>query len=72
MALRWEDIDLFGGVIRVERSWDVRAGAIEPKSHVGTRAVPIATVLREHLVAHALRSGRRSGLVFGRTADVPF
>jgi integrase len=72
MALRWEDVDLDAGVIRVERSWDVKAGVIEPKSRAGTRAVPIATVLREHLAAQALRKGRRSGLVFGRTETLPF
>src|SRR5262249_16718801 len=32
MALRCEDIDLTAGVIRVERSWDVREGVVEPKS----------------------------------------
>jgi len=72
MALRWQDIDLEAGLIRVERAWDMRIGLIEPKSRAGKRAVPIATVLREHLAAHALRSGRRAGLVFGRTADRPF
>jgi integrase len=30
-ALRWEDVDLTGGVLRVERSWDAREGAVEPK-----------------------------------------
>jgi integrase len=72
MALRWEDIDLDAGLIRVERSWDMQDGLIEPKTRAGKRSVPIATVLREHLAAHALRSGRRSGLVFGRTAERPF
>jgi integrase len=72
MALRWEDVDLEVGLIRVERSWDIREGLIEPKSRAGRRTVPIATILREHLVAHALRSGRRSGLLFGRTEAVPF
>jgi integrase len=72
MALRWEDIDLDAGLIRVVRSWDVKAGVIEPKSRAGTRTVPIASILREQLLAHALRSGRRSGLVFGRTVTVPF
>lgn len=72
MALRWEDIDLDAGLIRVERSWDMRDGLIEPKSRAGKRSVPIATVLREHLAAHALRTGRRSGLVFGRAPDRPF
>ena len=67
MALRWEDIDLDDGLIRVERSWDMREGLIEPKSRAGTRAVPIAGVLREHLAAHALKTGRRSGLAFDRS-----
>lgn len=71
-ALRWEDIDLPAGIIRVERSWDQQAGEIEPKSRAGTRTVPIASVLREHLIAHRLRSGRAIGLAFGRDADRPF
>ena len=71
MALRWEDIDLTSGVIRVERSWDVRAGLIEPKSRAGKRAVPIASLLREYLVAHALRTGRRTGLSFSQRLDKP-
>jgi integrase len=72
MALRWEDIDLKAGSIRVERSWDRRAGFIEPKSRAGKRAVPIPAILREHLVAHALRSGRRAGLAFSNRAERPF
>jgi integrase len=72
MALRWEDIDLQKNMIIVSRSWDVKAGAIEPKSHAGRRTVPIAWILREYLIAYQLRSGRRDGLVFGRTTDRPF
>ncbi len=45
---------------------------IEPKSRSGKRTVPIAKVLREHLIAHRLRSGRSTGLAFGRVADSPF
>ena len=71
MALRWEDIDLAAGLVRVERSWDVRAGLIEPKSRAGRRAVPIASALREHLVAHALRTGRRTGFAFSQRPDKP-
>jgi integrase len=72
MALRWDDLDLAGGVIRVERSWDVKAGPIEPKSHAGRRSIPIPSVLRDYLIEHKLRSGRSEGLVFGRTAETPF
>ncbi|MGZ4380862.1 MAG: tyrosine-type recombinase/integrase [Gaiellaceae bacterium] len=51
-ALRWDDVDLAKGVIRVELAWDVREGEIEPKSHAGRRTVPIAAALRDYLVEH--------------------
>jgi integrase len=73
LALRWEDIDLDRGVIRVERGWDAKEGVLEsPKSRAGRRTVPVTPILREHLLTHALATGRRSGLVFGRTATTPF
>jgi integrase len=62
-ALRWSDVDLAKGVIRVERAWDRYAGVIGPKSRAGRRSVPIAAVLRDHLVEHKQRSGE-SELVF--------
>lgn len=64
-ALRWDDVELAKGVIRVERAWDVREGEIEPKSRAGRRTVPIAVVLRDYLVEHKQR-GEGDGLVFGR------
>jgi integrase len=36
-ALRHEHLDLRGGLIRVEASWDPREGLIAPKSRAGTR-----------------------------------
>jgi integrase len=72
LALRWEDVDLAAGVIHVERSWDVKEGAIGPKSRAGRRTVPIPAVLREYLVGHKLRSGRHVGLVFGTSYAQPF
>jgi integrase len=72
LALRWEDVDLARGVIRVERSWDPQEGVVAPKSRAARRTVPIANVLREHLVEHKLRSGRHAGLVFGTSATQPF
>ncbi|MEJ7567774.1 MAG: site-specific integrase [Gaiellaceae bacterium] len=72
LALRWEDVDLAGGVIRVERAYDMTARAfIEPKSRAGRRKVPLAAVLRDYLLEHKLGS-RESGLVFGRTPELPF
>jgi integrase len=71
-ALDWSHVDLVGGVLRIEASWDQKAGRIPPKSRAGTRTVPIASTLRGYLLAHRLLSGRRSGLVFGRDAERPF
>ena len=65
LALRWEDVDLGAGVIHVEGSWDAKEGAVGPKSRAGRRTVPIPAVLRDYLVEHKLRCGRRAGLVFG-------
>jgi integrase len=72
-ALKWDDVALDEGVICVERSWDVKAGPIEPKSRKGRRRVPITRTLRSYLVDHRLRTGRRGGdFVFGSVADRPF
>jgi integrase len=60
-------------VIRVERSWDIaERRPIEPKSRAGRRNVPIASVLRDHLVAHKLAADSAEGLVFGRSPTQPF
>jgi integrase len=73
LALDWANVDLVEGVIRVERSWDVVEGLIEPKSRAGRRQVPVPTVLRKHLAEHRLRQGRGGdGLVFGRSKTTPF
>jgi integrase len=72
-ALRWGDIDLRAGVIRVERSWDTHEGPIEPKSQAGKCAVPIAPQLRALLATHQLASQTTpDGLAFGRTPTLPF
>ena len=73
MGLRIEDVNLAKGVIRVERSYDPKAYEFtEPKSRAGKRSVPIASVLRDYLIEHKLRTGRNEGLFFGRTAETPF
>jgi integrase len=64
-ALRYEDIDLQAGVIRVERSYDKLAGVVDPKSRAGRRKVPIVAALRGHLAAHMLRRGNGDGYFFG-------
>jgi len=55
IALRWEDVDLARGVLRVEHGWDDLEGEIAPKSRQGRRAVPLFGEVRDHLVA--LRAG---------------
>jgi integrase len=72
MALRWDDVDLAGGVIRVERSWDEKSRVfVAPKSRAGRRKVPIAAVLRDILVERKLTA--RSELVLPRSDDrAPF
>jgi integrase len=72
-ALRWSDVDLAGGVIRVERSWDSKAGFIEPKSRKSTRRVPISGSLRDYLAAHKTLTRRgATDFVFGARPDRPF
>ncbi len=72
-ALRWEDVDSAGSIIRVCRSWDDREGEITTKSAAGERDVPILAVLRPILAgqrAHCPWAPR--GLVLGDSAEVPF
>jgi integrase len=60
-------------VILVERSYDpVARKYLIPKSHAGTRRVPVTQELRGYLAAHRLQIERTSGLLFGRTATRPF
>jgi integrase len=72
MALRWEDVDLATGVIRVQRAYDEKGRVhVEPKSRAGRRTVPIVGALRDELLAHRSRESRNAGLVFGPSPDTP-
>jgi integrase len=71
-GLRWDEVDLARGVIRVERAWDAKEGPIAPKSKAGRRKVPIAAVLRDFLDEHRLRTSWTEGFVFGRSPETPF
>jgi integrase len=73
MALRWEDVDLAAGVIRVERSYDEKGRVeIEPKSRAGRRTVPIVGALRDILIDRKAGQERPEGLVFGTSPETPF
>ena len=73
MALRWEDVDLATGVIRVERSYDDKGRVeIEPKSRAGRRTVPIVGALRDILVDRKAGQAGDGDLVFGRSGGTPF
>jgi integrase len=72
-ALRWEHVDLASGVLHVQASYDPKERElVDVKTAASPRRVPIAAVLRDHLLSHKLETRRSEGLVFGRTAEVPF
>ncbi len=68
-ALRWTNVDLASGVIRVEHALDTKGATIEPKSRSGRRIVPIVGALREILLDLKLEG--RGGYVFGK-GEEPF
>ena len=71
--LRWSDVDLAGGMIRVERGLDDSGEVIRTKTAAGERDIPILSPLKRELVEHGLATGRTGDdLVFGRTATAPF
>jgi integrase len=54
-ALRWQDVDFAGGILRVERAYDDKAKLyVAPKSAAGRRSVPIPGELRQRLLEHRL------------------
>lgn len=73
MALRWDDVDLLAGVIRVTRAWDPKARVfVTPKSARGTRSVGIPPVLARYLAAWKDAAPTETGLAFGDTMTEPF
>jgi integrase len=70
MALRWSDVDLHEGAIRVERAYDPKAEQyVATKSRAGRRRVPIAAALRHAFLEHQVAFGAfdPDGLVFGES-----
>ncbi len=72
-ALRWEEVELDRGVLRVISSWDRVAGLVSPKSRAGERTVPVPAILAVELQSHRLRQGCGGvGFVFSVTGEKPF
>jgi len=71
-ALEWKSVDLARGLIKIEFGWDPKKGRILPKSSSGRRSVAIPGVLMPYLEEQQTITGRRSGLVFGRSDTRPF
>jgi integrase len=69
MALRWAEVDLMAGRLRVERSYDPVARTFgPPKSRAGLRVIPVPAVLRDQLQAHRDRADEKhQPLVFARS-----
>jgi integrase len=67
MGLRWCDVELARGVLEVRQAWDPKEHEmVSPKSHAGSRRVPIAAALRAFLTPLSLAApADREGLVFG-------
>ena len=59
LALTWSDVDLDAATIRVNKSWDYKQNVVKsPKTHAGTRTVPIPPPLMA-----ALRGAPRTALL---------
>jgi integrase len=71
-AVEWEHVDLEARTIRVHGGWDAVEGPIDPKSRAGWRTVPMTGDLHVILTEHRRLTQRIHGLVFGRTATIPF
>jgi integrase len=84
LGLRWPDVDLEAGTIRVRAALQRVEGAfafVEPKSSTSRRLVPLPAIVRDALVRHRERQPVRTGsrevdpafaeLVFTTTAGQP-
>jgi integrase len=69
-ALRWRDVDLREGVIRVARSWDDEEGEqADGKTDAATRSVPIVGALMPELRGHQI--GRAAAAATSSSAPRP-
>lgn len=71
-ALEVDDVDLKKMIIHVRRSWDPYVGPITTKSRAGRRNVFLSELLEPFMREHLATLEWSDGLVFGRSAEVPF
>jgi integrase len=70
LALDWDQVDLDGRTLRVERGWDPKvAEFVAPKSRAGLRTVPITAPLAALLADHRILMDHRPGLLFPGRSD---
>ena len=70
-ALDWSAVDLEGGSLRVERSWDPKARQyVDPKTDAGKRIIPLSGQLVAELKAHRDLTGG-TGYVFANGKGKP-
>ncbi len=70
-GLRWEDVDLEGGLMHVVQQYAQAEGIFKPTKGRRQRKLPISATLAAELRAHRLATGRRDGLVFGANGTNP-
>jgi integrase len=71
LALRWVDVDLLGGVIRVRHSLTRKGALGAPKTSAGVRDVPIEPGLVDALVMAKLDHAAEGDYVFSTTGKKP-
>jgi integrase len=71
LALRWQDVDLSAGLLRVSRTL-YEGHFDEPKSQRSRRSIPLGAKSIEILSARKCAGTNPEGLVFGTSAGTPF
>ncbi len=73
LGLRWQDVDVREGVIRVRRQLDRGGALVEPKTQAAKRDVPIPASLARMLAEHRLasRHSAETDFVFCSMAGTP-
>ena len=74
LGLRWQDVDLDAGAVRVTQSvrpFHNRPVIVPPKTEASVRTIPVSRPVIDALRAHRDRAGARGPLVFCTRTGVP-